>query len=65
MDKFLVPFFATIEAVVPLSNIQLCLEDQYVNFDTPNVQICPLLMRWATAVGLQKMLQTENGEQRT
>ena len=45
---------------MPLSNIQSCQEDQYGHFDTLNVQICPLLIQWATAVGLEK-----NNRQRT
>ena len=61
----LVPFFAIMELVAPLSNILSCQVIQYDHLDTLNVQICPLLMQWATAVGLEKMLQTENGEWRT
>ena len=38
-----------------LLNIQKCQEEQYDRFDTLNVQICPLLMQLATAVGLEKM----------
>ena len=59
-------FLSTWEAVVPLSNIQSCQEDQYGHFNTLNVQICPLLIQWATAGGIEKSnrQRTEN-RQRT
>ena len=33
-----------------------------IRLDTLNIKICPILMQWATVVGLEKMLQTENRE---
>ena len=44
---------------MPFSNIQSCQEDQYGHFDTLNIQICPLLIQWATAVGLEKITDRE------
>ena len=51
------------EPVAPISNILSCQAIQYGYLDTLNVKIRLLLMQWDTAVGLEKMLHTENGEQ--
>jgi len=51
----LVPFLATMEAVVPPSNILSRLADQYIGrLDTLNVKIWPLLMKWAAVFGFEK-----------
>ena len=44
---------------MPLSNIQSCQEDQYGRFDTLNIQICPLLIQWATAGGIEKVTERQ------
>ena len=62
MDNIYVQFFVTREAVKLLSNILLCWADQYGCLATLNIKICPLLMQWATAVGLEEMLQNTDKE---
>ena len=52
------------EVLKLLSNILSCRVDQYRCMDILNIKILPLLMKWANAGGLEKMLQTENREHR-
>ena len=54
--NLLVPFFATMEPVAPLSNILSCWTDKYGLFDTLKIKIYPLLMPLATAVRLEEKL---------
>ena len=63
--NFLVPFLATREAVALLSDILSCWVVQYSCLDPLNVLICPLLMQWATAVGLEKNSIEKNHRHRT
>ena len=46
--------------MAPLSNILSCWADKYGCLDTPNIKICQLLILKGNALGLEKMLQTEN-----
>ena len=52
------------EVLKLLSNILSCRVDQYRCMDILIIKILPLLMQWANAGGLEKMLQTENQEHR-
>ena len=63
-NKIFVQFIATREAVAPLSYILSGQADQYCRLDTLNIKIRPNMMLWASAVGLEKTLQTED-RQRT
>ena len=61
-NNLFVLFIATRKAVVPLS----CWANQYSCLDTLNIKICPLLMLWANAVGLEKCYrQRTDREERT
>ena len=52
------------EVLKLLSNILSCRVDQYRCIDILIIKILPLLMQWANAGGLEKMLRTENREHR-